>query len=346
MGDRYKDKEQLLNELMKLRTKIAELENVKASHKQTEKKLVKSEEMYRLIAENTNDVITLQDFNLKATYTYISPSMKDVSGYEPEELLGKSPFEFIHPDDKKKLFPILKNYVNVKIKKLLTGKELPTTKRIEFRFKDKERNWRYFQSTGNILGNQLLFITRDITDQKKVEKALRISQQEFASLFKSSPEALVYTDERSNILDVNPRFTELFGYTLEEIKGRNIDDSMIHPSDKIEEGKKLTEKALRGYFYCETIRKKKDGTLFPVSISATPLIIDRQAKGEIGIYIDITERKQNETMQKVLYNISRAANSPISLKQLYKTIHKELGTIIDTTSITMNTGMVPVIRMA
>lgn len=121
---------------------------------------------------------------------------------------------------------------------------------------------------------------------------------------------------------------------------------MIHPSDKIEEGKKLTEKALRGYFYCETIRKKKDGTLFPVSISATPLIIDRQAKGEIGIYIDITERKQNETMQKVLYNISRAANSPISLKQLYKTIHKELGTIIDTTSITMNTGMVPVIRMA
>jgi len=277
-------------------------------------------------------MITLQDFNFQATFTYVSPSVKDVSGYESEELIGKSPFEFIHPDDKKKLFLVLKNYVNVKIKKLLTGKELPTTKRIEFRFKDKEGNWRYFQSTGNILGNQLLFITRDITDQKKVEKALRISQQEFASLFKSSPEALVYTDERSNILDVNPRFTELFGYTLEEIKGRNIDDSMIHPSDKIEEEKKLTEKALRGYFYCETIRKKKDGTLFPVSISATPLIIDRQAKGEIGIYIDITERKQNETMQKVLYNISRAANSPISLKQLYKTIHKELGTIIDTTN--------------
>jgi len=346
MTDRDKDKEQLINELMELRKKITELEHTQDNQKQTEKKLTKSEELYRLIAENTNDVITLQDFNLKATYTYISPSMKDVSGYEPEELLGKSPFEFIHPDDKKKLFPILKNYVNAKIKKLFTGKESPTTGRIEFRFKDKERNWRYFQSTGNILGNQLLFITRDITDQKKVEKALRISQQEFASLFKSSPEALVYTDERSNILDVNPRFTELFGYTLEEIKGRNIDDSMIHPSDKIEEGKKLTEKALRGYFYCETIKKKKDGTLFPVSISATPLIIDRQAKGEIGIYIDITERKQNETMQKVLYNISRAANSPISLKQLYKTIHKELGTIIDTTSITMNTGMVPVIRMA
>ncbi|PKP57025.1 hypothetical protein CVT91_11625 [Candidatus Atribacteria bacterium HGW-Atribacteria-1] len=253
-------------------------------------------------------------------------------GYEPEELLGKSPFEFIHPDDKKKLFPILKNYVNAKIKKLLTGKELPTTKRIEFRFKDKEGNWRDFQSTGNTVGNQLLFISRDITESKQTEEALIKSQQEFASLFKSSPDALVYTDEKSNILDINPRFTELFGYTLEEIKGRNIDDGMVHPPDKIDEGKRLTCEALKGYFYYETIRKKKDGTLFPVSISATPLVIDGQAKREIGIYIDITERKQNETMQKVLYNISRAANSPISLKQLYKTIHKELGTIIDTTN--------------
>jgi len=226
MGD--KDKEQLINELMELRAKIIELEHVNARQKQTEKKLTKSEELYRLIAENTSDVITLQDFNLQAAYTYISPSMKDISGYEPEELLGKSPFEFIHPDDKKKLFPILKNYVSAKIKKLFNGKELPTTERIEFRFKDKEGNWRNFQSTGNIVGNQLLFITRDITNQKKLEEALRNSQQEFASLFKSNPEALVYLDEKGIILDANLRFCELFGYSLKEIKGRNIDDGMIH----------------------------------------------------------------------------------------------------------------------
>ena len=285
MGDREKDKEQLKNELMELHKKINELECENAQQKQAEEKLVKSEETHRLIAENSSDIITLHNFNLQATFTYISLSIKDFSsGYEPEELIGKSPFEFIHPDDKKKLFSILKNYISAKVKKLFAGKESPTTERIEFRFKDKEGSWRYIQSTGNIVGNQLLFITRDITNQKKDEEALRISQQEFASLFKSSPEALVYTDEKSTILDINPRFTELFGYALEEIKGRNIDDGMIHTPDKIEEGKELGRIAKsKGYFSFETLRKKKDGTLFPVSISATPLVLDGQVKGEIGI---------------------------------------------------------------
>jgi PAS domain S-box-containing protein len=265
MGDGDKDKEQLINELIDLRKKIVELESVKVNHKQAKKELEKSEGLYRLIAESTNDVITLQDFNLKATYTYISPSMKDVSGYEPEELLGKSPFEFIHPDDRKKLLPILKNYVDAKIKKLLTGKKLPATQRIELRVKDKEGNWHCIQSTGNIVGNQMLFITRDITESKQTEEALIKSRQEFASLFKSSPEALVYTDEKSNILDINPRFTELFGYTLEEIS--------------------------KGYFKYETIRKKKDGTLFPVSIYGSNVSIDGQLKGMLVIYIDTSERQ-------------------------------------------------------
>jgi diguanylate cyclase (GGDEF)-like protein/PAS domain S-box-containing protein len=458
MTDSDKTKEQLLNELIDLRKKIVELDEIKNSPKSAEKQLKKSEQLYNLIFKNSSDIIGITTFSLNPVYIYINPSIKSI-GYKQEELLGKSPFDFIHPNDRKKLFSLLKKYVNAKVKKLLTGKESTITERIEYRFKDKEGNWCDFQSTGNIVGNQLLFITRDITDQKKTEEALSKSQQEFASLFESSPEALVYTDEKSNILDINPRFTELFSYTLEEIKGRNIDDGMIHPSDKMEEGKKLTEKALKGYFYCETIRKKKDGTFFPVVISGSQVIIDDQLRGMItlyqdvterqnmlnklrkseekyrnlfenmpgayyrtdregnliminpegaklfgynsledilgeniaqhlyfapegrkrylkeleknkgnlkdfeltlkkkdgtlliisdashfyynkegniagveGIFVDITERKRNEQLQQVLYNISQAANSPISLKQLYKAIHKELGTIIDTTN--------------
>jgi PAS domain S-box-containing protein len=169
--------------------------------------------------------------------------------------------------------------------------------------------------------------------RKQDEEALNESQQEFASLFTGSPEALIYTDENSNILNINPHFTELFGYTLEEVKGRNINDGMIHPPNKIEEGRELSKKVLKENYYCETIRKKKDGTLFPVAISSFKvMLIKGQKKGIIGTYTDITKRKQNEKLQEVLYNISRAVNSPISLDQLYPIIHKELGNIIDSTN--------------
>jgi diguanylate cyclase (GGDEF)-like protein/PAS domain S-box-containing protein len=331
MEDIDKTKEQLINELIKLRKKIAKLESAKISHQLAEKQLVKSEELYRLIAENTSDVITLHNFNLQATFTYISPSIK-ISGYEPEELLGKSPFEFIHPDDSEKLFLRLKSYVNAKVKKFFAGKESSIGERIEFHFKIKEGNWRYFQSTGNIIGNNLLFISRDITERKKAEETLQKSQQEFASLFKNSPEALAYLDEKGNIIDINPRFTELFGYNLNEVKGRNLDNGMIHPPEKMEEGKWMTEKALKGKFYYETIRKKKDGTLFPVSISVSRVMLDGKLQGVIGMYRDITERKQDEQLHQVLYNISKATNSAISLDQLYPLIHQELGSIIDTTN--------------
>ena len=134
-----------------------------------------------------------------------------------------------------------------------------------------------------------------------MEESLYKSQQEFDSLFRSSPEALAYIDEKANILDVNPRFIKLFGYTLEKVKGRNINDGMIHPPDRIEEGKNLDNIALsKGFFSYETIRKKKDGTLFPVSISGSSVIIDGQLKGILVIYIDITERKQMEEELKRL----------------------------------------------
>lgn len=173
----------------------------------------------------------------------------------------------------------------------------------------------------------------DISKRKKVEETLRKSQQKFDSLFRSSPEALVYVDEKSNILDINSQFTKLFGYTLEEIKGRNINDGMIHPQDKIEEAEYLYQKSLLSSCYnYESIRKKKNGFLFPVNISGSPVVIEGKVKGRIVSYRDITQFIQNEKLQQVLYNISKAANSPISLDQLYPIIHKELGNIIDTTN--------------
>jgi diguanylate cyclase (GGDEF)-like protein/PAS domain S-box-containing protein len=175
----------------------------------------------------------------------------------------------------------------------------------------------------------------DITKRKQAEETIMKSQQEFTSVFRGSPEALIYLDEKSNTININPRFTELFGYTLEEIKGRNINEGFIHPPGKIEEGSNLDKTALsKGYFNYETIRKKKDGTCFPVSISGSSIVIDGKLKGIISTYVDITERKnmEQELLKLAHYDVLTGSYSRgyglALLKQQIKTSNRKKNTIL------------------
>jgi len=139
-------------------------------------------------------------------------------------------------------------------------------------------------------------LQKDITMHKQDEETIRKSQQEFASLFNKSPEAIVYTDEKGTILKINPRFSELFGYTSKEIEGKNIDEGIINPADKMEEEVILTKGLLNRHtnINFETVRKKKDGTLFPVYLSVSNIVIDGKIERWIRIYIDVSEKKHME----------------------------------------------------
>jgi len=285
-------------------------------------------EQYLLHAlmNNISDSIYFKD--KKNRFVMVNKAKAENSGVTPEDMIGRTDFDFFPREIAKKSFADDNRIIK-------TGR--PVIDKVEeIIHLNKIRHWvsvtkvPWYDEGGKIIGT--IGITRGITERKEAEEALLKSQQEFASLFNSSPEALVYLDEKGNITNINLRFTELFGYNLNEVKGRNLDNGMIHPPEKMEEGKWITEKALKGKLYYETIRKKKDGTLFPVYISGSRVMLDGKLQGVITMYKDITERKRNEELNKVLYNISKAANSPISLNQLYKTIHQELSTIIDTTN--------------
>jgi len=318
MGYQNKTKEQLIQEISTLNQQIIKLKKSEDKNKQ------KLKEIKTLIDELPQAVY---EIDKKGNFTFLNQTAMKIWGFTESELKnGLSSLQTLIPEDRPRA-------IN-NISKLLSGKKLEVNE-----YTTIKKNGTTFPiliygnpkyKNGEIVGTRGVVV--DISKLKNIEKTLLKSQQEFASLFKSSPEALIYIDEKSKILDINAQFTKLFGYTLEEIKGRNIDDGMIHPQKMIDEGKKLSINGLEGYINYETIRKRKDGTLFPVSISATPLKIDGQTKGEIGIYIDITERKQNEKVQQILYDISKAANSTISLKELYPIIHKELHKIIDATN--------------
>ena len=255
--------------------------------KEAEKKLRKARKMFASLFASSPEAALYHDKD--GNIININPRFTELFGYIPEEMIGKKIDEgMIYPSNKivegkiltQKAFNGFSDYETIRKKK--DGTLIPVIISTAPVIIDKKP-----QGT--------IGLYRDITERKKAEETLQKSQQEFSSIFKSSPEALVYLDENSNIKNINPRFTELFGYTLEEIKGRNLNDGMIHPPDKIEEGRELDKTALsEGYFNFESIRRKKDGTLFPVSISGSNIIIDGKVKGVMGTYIDIAERKKME----------------------------------------------------
>ena len=168
-------------------------------------------------------------------------------------------------------------------------------------------------------------IFSDTSGFKKNEQALQRSRQEFIGLFKNSPEALAYTDMDGIVLEVNKRFEELFGYELEEMRGKHIEKVLTNWHTQILGSE-------RAFTDLELIAKKKNNKLIHVSVSVTLNQVNEQTTGKIFLLNDITNRKANEAVNNVLYNISRAANSDISLKQLYPVIREELSTIIDTTN--------------
>ena len=142
-----------------------------------------------------------------------------------------------------------------------------------------------------VAGGQLVSFIRDVTTRKKDEQAVRESQQKFEALFRGNPEAAVYVAVDFRILDVNPRFCQLFGYAAQEVVGKSLNDVIV-PENLMEEAQGLDKDAKDGYASRDTIRKRKDGSLVHVSVSAAPVIFENRLLGYVGIYKDITELKR------------------------------------------------------
>jgi diguanylate cyclase (GGDEF)-like protein/PAS domain S-box-containing protein len=258
-------------------------------YKQLEGMLREDRKKYREIIDGMNDTVWV--INSDCKLIDVNKAAVKVLGYSREEFLSME------------LIDIDANLSDEVIKNLVQQMPYDEIQTFETKHKTKEGKIIPVEISSSLvtyLGKKrILSIARDITERKKTEEALLKSHQEFISLFQSNPEATVYADEKGNILNINTRFTELFGYTLDEIKGKNIDGSVFHPPEKINEGQELTKE----YFSFETIRKKKDGILFPVYISGSLVIINGKHKGMIVTYYDITERKAIEKQLEKLARI-------------------------------------------
>ena len=262
--------------------------------KKAEGELRDSEERLKILFDYAPDAYYINDF--KGNFIDGNKAAERVIGYKREELIGKSflKLNLLTLTDIPKAAKTLA--------KSIIGKSTGPDEFILNRKNNSKVTVEISTYPVKIKGRTLVLgIARDITERKKAEEVLRKSQQEFASIFHNNPEALVYLDNKDTVLDINSRFSELFGYNFEETKGKNINCGIIHPPDKIEEAKRLIKKAIKGYINYDTIRKKKDRTLFPVSISGSSVLINGKTKGRIILYQDITQRKQVEKQIKQGY---------------------------------------------
>ncbi|MGA8765072.1 MAG: PAS domain S-box protein, partial [Candidatus Sulfotelmatobacter sp.] len=115
-------------------------------------------------------------------------------------------------------------------------------------------------------------------------------------LFQSSPDGLSIVDLQYRIQCVNRAFQDMFGYGAGELMGQSI-DSLILPLDRDPEGHWIVECLRRGEsITLETKRRRKNGVLLDVSVSAAPLVVDGNIVAWYAIYRDISESKRSEAV--------------------------------------------------
>ncbi|MBI3766427.1 MAG: PAS domain S-box protein, partial [Ignavibacteriales bacterium] len=131
-------------------------------------------------------------------------------------------------------------------------------------------------------------------DRKRRQEALAIQQSYFQHLFENSPAGIVIMNEADLVINVNKAFEHIFQYTIDEIRGVNLNE-LIVPESYLEEAFELSMKPQqRQITQRETVRKRRDGTLVNVSFTGYPIVLENELVGITGMYIDITERTQLE----------------------------------------------------
>ena len=263
-----------------------------------EETLKANEEKFRSIFENANDAIVYGD--LKGKILDMNQKAAELAGLPKEEMIGKSFREMglLSLRDVPKLMARLASF---SIGRRVGGFH------VELKLKDCEKKLLEVNTTIMRTGKTpagFLAIIRDVTERKRAERAIRESQQKFEGLFEHSPEAEVYLDVEFKILDVNPLFCQLFGYSEEEVSGRNLNDVVV-PEGMIEEAVGLDKAAKDGYVSHETVRKRKNGSLVAVSISAAPVRSEDKLLGYVGLYKDISDRKKLEEKLRVVGSLTR-----------------------------------------
>lgn len=135
-------------------------------------------------------------------------------------------------------------------------------------------------------------LRRAIDELNESREEVARQREYFASLFNGTPEAVFLCDSDGRIIDFNPAFVQLFGVAIDDVKGRDIDEVIV-PADRQGELRRVVidDESDLPVALNDTVRKRVDGSLVPVSIIVAPVTVGGTGMGVIATYRDITEQK-------------------------------------------------------
>lgn len=192
---------------------------------ESEQALRTSELKFRTLVETTRDWVW--EANEHAVYTYASPRIREILGYEPGDVIGKTLFDLMPPDEALRVADLLRP---------ITLARQPFTL-LEKTNRHKNGCLVVLESNGTpIFDGAGIFrgyhgTDRDITDRKRTEEALRKSEERFKIAFRSSPHPVIITELASGrCLEVNDASLKLFGYDRSEVIGQTTITLGIWPT--------------------------------------------------------------------------------------------------------------------
>ncbi len=272
------------------------------------------EKLYRLLAENSTDMISM--FSLEGRYRYVSPSSEIITGYTAEELLGKSIYGNIIYED----LEVVKNA----LQEIITNKGYY---QCSYRIFKKNMDWMWIETTFHAINdpdlNNTLEIqasTRNIDDRKKAEEALVQSERKYREFTKFLPQAVFEINLAGEITFANQKAYELFGYLESDLDNNKLSYTQMIFNDEKKSVTDVFQKIVNGETTTgnEYIGIKKDGSHIPILVYSSRVEENGKPVGVRGVIVDIAERKrvENEIQQLNLTLERRVAERTLQLKMI------------------------------
>ena len=295
-------------EELEQRIKELEIKSVREQAKKTlgesdlklkEKAMRESEERYRTLTERTSDWIWEVDRN--GIYTYVSPKVKDLLGYETDEVIGKTPFELMHNNEAERVARLFQDIV--RSKEPFQGMQNTCIHREGRHVTLETSGVPIFDTDGNLRGYR--GVDRDITKRKQAEEALRESERRYRRLIENIPTVAWVTRQDGRTVFISSNVEKVYGYTTDEIlaKGDDLWFGRIHPDDRdhVQEAfRSVFDQKQKVEFHVEYRIQRKDGQWIWVHDRANKVEEKAGEHFAYGVFSDITDRKRAEEEKEML----------------------------------------------